>query len=121
MDTIIAKRKRCSCCNKIIYIPKGIWSLKLLSCICRECWEKKNGINYPKYLIDTQGEVEVLRFTAETQEKGMGLSCPTCNGSHEMNPIIFLNCSFRFSDKSVQQYDAGFIIPPKKYWCPMTI
>lgn len=120
-STIIAKRKRCIYCNKIIYIPKGIWNLKLLSCVCRGCWEKKNGTDFPKYLLDEQGEVEVLRFTAVTQEDGMGLSCSTCNETHAMDPVIFLNCTFMFSDKSVRDYDAGFIIPPKKYWCPMTI
>ena len=121
--TIIGRRMTCNKCGKKVWIPRSLWDLKLTSCICKQCfdkeWENPFGTNPKKYLTD-EGEIAVTGFKAVVQEKEMGVVCEKCNCSHVMSPLIFIDCTFRYYDGRHQKYEHGFIVPPKKYWCPLT-
>jgi len=119
-STIVGKIGKCCRCNKTIFLPPSLFRLKLALCVCKECREKEVSTTPAKYLSDEWGELEVTRYRAVVQEKEMNVVCSKCNASHAVSPVIFIDCTFRFPDGSYQRYESGFIVPPKKYWCPLS-
>ncbi|HEX8974084.1 MAG TPA: hypothetical protein VF817_01185 [Patescibacteria group bacterium] len=120
MNTIIRKRMTCNKCGKKVFIPKSLWDINLGSCMCKECREKELGAAHAKYLTNEQGEIEVTWYKAVVQERQMSVACNKCNCSHAVSPLIFIDCTFKYSDGHHQRYEYGYIIPPKQYWCPLS-